>query len=111
MKRFLEVNPGLPSRFPRIVEFEDYSSEELAEIYRRFVQQSGRTLAADAESRLMTLVDELYNSRDRTFGNGRAMRNIFEHTLELQGTRLAQLDLTSCSDEQLHEIIAEDIAQ
>jgi hypothetical protein len=41
MNRFLTSNPGLASRFNRTIEFEDYSPEELLEIFEAMVGDGG----------------------------------------------------------------------
>src|SRR5215813_13920410 len=47
MRRFLESNPGLRSRFSREITFPDYSTEELIEIFARFASDAEYTLADD----------------------------------------------------------------
>jgi AAA lid domain len=46
-------------------------------------------------------------NRDKNFGNGRAMRNIFEKTLEIQANRLALIP--SITDNMLETILPEDL--
>ena len=48
MRRFLESNPGLRSRFSREIDFPDYSTEDLVEIFSRFAAESEYTLGEGA---------------------------------------------------------------
>src|SRR5207247_10452067 len=43
MRRFLESNPGLRSRFSREITFPDYSEDELVAIFRRFASEAEYT--------------------------------------------------------------------
>ena len=52
MDHFLSLNPGLESRFPIIIEFPDYSVEQLMEIARRMVKNREYILSSDAERKL-----------------------------------------------------------
>lgn len=81
MKEFLATNPGLPSRFPErnIVEFPDYTPSELLEILLTRLRDHGLTWAPALESALAQLTAGLYRTRDTTFGNARAMRELAEH--------------------------------
>ena len=56
MRRFLESNPGLRSRFSREIEFPDYSTKDLLEIFGRFVADAQYSLADDAEDTLRTVI-------------------------------------------------------
>ncbi|MGH3924977.1 MAG: AAA family ATPase, partial [Pseudonocardiaceae bacterium] len=81
MKEFLATNPGLPSRFPdrNIVEFPDYAPPELLEILLTRLRGHGLTWTPALESALAQLTAGLYRTRDTTFGNARAMRELAEH--------------------------------
>jgi SpoVK/Ycf46/Vps4 family AAA+-type ATPase len=108
MRRFIESNPGLRSRFTRYYNFEDYEPEELATIFDGFVSKSQHVLNAEAKESFLKLVRELYESRDRGFGNGRLVRTIYEKTTERQADRLAQSG-QELTREALCEIRPEDL--
>lgn len=40
IKEFIDSNPGLQSRFNRYIQFDDYSTEELTEIFKRNLRKS-----------------------------------------------------------------------
>ena len=108
MSRFIESNPGLQSRFTRYFTFEDYQSEELLAIFEKICQSNHYQLDTQTKEVLVTKFTELYNQRDKNFGNGRLVRNLFEKTLEKQANRLAQL--SDINREQMITILPEDIA-
>jgi len=89
MLRFIESNPGLRSRFSRYYYFDDYTPEELLRIFEIFAKKSQHVLSEAARTKFSALITELHSRRDRTFGNGRLARNIFERVLERQADRLA----------------------
>ena len=76
MRRFLDSNPGLRSRFTRTIDFADYGAPELAAIYRGLAAASGFHLAPEAEGALGAACDAMLRARAETFGNGRAMRTL-----------------------------------
>lgn len=107
MKQFINSNPGLLSRFNRYIRFDDYSPEELMDIYKSSLKKYEYTLSNEAEIEQRKLFDFAVNNKDKNFGNGRYARNIMEKTLENQAMRLASIgDIT---DEMLRTIEAEDI--
>lgn len=107
MNRFLESNPGLKSRFNRYFEFGDYEPEELLQIFERISGAQGLRLSSAARVRLKEILIRLHDARDRRFGNGRLVRNIFEKAIERQASRLARI--SEVTDEKLRTIEAEDI--
>ena len=88
MRRFLDSNPGLRSRFSRTIEFADYNAAELAAIYRGLGGAAGFRLAQGTDDALAEACDGLLRTRAETFGNGRAMRTLWERTREAQATRV-----------------------
>ncbi|MFN5633352.1 MAG: hypothetical protein ACK49D_01640 [Flavobacteriia bacterium] len=50
---------------------------------------------------------ELYNSRTKSFGNGRVVRNLFEKIVENQSNRLASVE-TALTEDDLQTLLAED---
>lgn len=105
MDDFLNINPGLKSRFPNIIEFPDYSTEELLLIAKKMYQEADYILT-DESLEKMKEVFELAR-QDSQFGNGRYVRNVFEKSLRIQSRRLyKESDLTK---DKLMTIDAPDI--
>ncbi len=107
MMDFLGSNPGLESRFTRFLHFPDYSSEELAEIFRRQVWQADYELQAGADEALGTVCTRLRGSTPECFGNARVMRTLFERVTVVQANRLCTGSMVS--REELRAILPSDI--
>nr|WP_278116350.1 AAA family ATPase [Mesorhizobium sp. WSM4875]WIE94757.1 AAA family ATPase [Mesorhizobium sp. WSM4875] len=99
MRRFLVSNPGLASRFTRTLIFEDYSAEELNGIFRELVSHEGFRLTAEAEdaAKLAFIRMEAEQGGEKSFGNARAVRTLWERTREAQALRLAESSLAENS--------------
>jgi SpoVK/Ycf46/Vps4 family AAA+-type ATPase len=81
-------NPGLESRFPKQLHFEDYSKQELFMIFNNMAFTYNYVLGEGAKYKLEILIDQYYN--DGIFNsNARAIRNIFEATTKKQALRLS----------------------
>lgn len=78
MEDFLSSNPGLKSRFTHTFMFEDYIPEELLEILNKLVQNEEFTLESEATEAITKYFMKLYRAKDKTFGNARLVRKIFE---------------------------------
>lgn len=107
MKKFLESNPGLKSRFNKNIFFEDYSEDELFEIFYLSCNKYGMWLTEEAKSTLKNYLHKLCQNKPENFANGREMRNIFEQTYTNQANRLAEIE--DISDEELNEIVVDDL--
>ncbi|MGZ8242734.1 AAA family ATPase [Methylomagnum sp.] len=90
MARFIQSNPGLRSRFNRVLNFEDYAPNELYKIFQALCHDAGYKLTNTATSKIRKVVTDAYKSKDPYFGNAREIRNIFERTLINHANRLAQ---------------------
>ena len=107
MERLLHSNPGLSSRFSRNLEFVDYTSLELAQIFGLMCQKNQYTLTSLTRAKIMLGLDYLHIQRDRFFGNGRTVRNIFEQAIRQMANRIA--DIAELSVEQLTVLEPQDI--
>ncbi|HOP62486.1 MAG TPA: AAA family ATPase [Spirochaetota bacterium] len=109
MERFINANPGLKSRFSRYFYFDHYNPDELMAIFNIFSGDVKFVLEDDAVKKTEELFRHFYDRRDRSFGNGRFARNVFEKIVQNQADRLSSLD--ELSDELLCGITSGDIPE
>jgi stage V sporulation protein K len=107
MDDFIHSNPGLESRFNRYLHFEDYTADEMCDIFAMQLEKNKYTLNDDARAAVRSYI-EAANTHSISFGNARGVRNIFERTLVAQSNRLAAAE--NITVEALMAITAEDIA-
>ena len=98
IKKFVNSNPGLSSRFNRYIEFPDYSEDELAEIFKSLLSKYDYSMDYDAEVAMKKCIANAVQEKDSHFGNGRFVRNLFEKVIERQANRLASLSDLSKAD-------------
>lgn len=107
MKRFIDSNPGLQSRFNRYIDFPDYSETELLQIFKKNCDQYDYHLNSESETKLKEYLSTVVTQKDTNFGNARFVRNLFEKTIENQARRLAEDQVLT--DKELTEILPVDI--
>jgi len=107
MARLLGSNPGLQSRFSRHLAFADYAPLDLARIFGQMCQKSHYHLCPATRAKTMLGLSRLYQQRDRRFGNGRAVRNLFEHVIRRHANRVAAV--SDLSIDQLATLDPEDV--
>ncbi len=93
MEAFLKANPGLSSRFDKILKFEDYNAEELYEIATQMIDKEGLVLENDASEHLKKYFAFIYTFRDKYFGNARTIRQIISAVITKQNVRLSKEDM------------------
>lgn len=86
MDEFLDLNPGLRSRIPKHIMFEDYTPEEMVSIFRELTSKNGRFLAPDTNDLLKELLRQASMGLD--FGNARGVRRVFNEVENAQKDRL-----------------------
>ncbi|MGH3374871.1 MAG: AAA family ATPase, partial [Actinoallomurus sp.] len=87
MRKFLVTNPGLASRFSRVVEFADYSPADLVTIVEGQCRAHDYKMEFETRAALVTYFENM--PRDDAFGNGRSARKVFEEMAGRQAYRLA----------------------
>lgn len=108
MKEFLDINPGLSSRIPREIRFEDYSSDELFAIIELMISRKQYQLKGDCKHKLYQHLSEL--ERDSYFGNARYVRKLVDHIILYQAQRVINMeDSQLTSLENLSLVTLEDI--
>ncbi|MBQ4232874.1 MAG: AAA family ATPase [Lachnospiraceae bacterium] len=92
MEEFMDSNPGLRSRFSKVLVFEDYNADELIEILKSMCKKQDYTLSKEA----LNVAKEFFNKRvaDKpdTFANARDVRNYLEKAITNQATRIVSIE-------------------
>ncbi|MCI6647299.1 MAG: type VII secretion protein, partial [Oscillospiraceae bacterium] len=70
-------------------------------LYAIFLSQcsrNGYSLSPESEEKAKALFNDLYDNRDENFGNGRAVRNLFEDMVVRQSNRVAAMEAPTRED-------------
>ena len=109
METFLKANPGLNSRFDKILHFEDYLPSDLLEISMLMLQEKGLVTTPEAEERLKDYFIYTYDRRDKFFGNARTVRSIVDEAIKNQNLRLSAMPIEERNDLNINLLTAEDV--
>ena len=107
MEEFIHSNPGLESRFNRYIFFDDYTGEELMDIFRLRCKKNSYKLDEEAERFAIEMFNRLYAQRDENFGNAREVRNFFENCVAVHSDRIAPME--NPTDEEITTFKKEDL--
>lgn len=79
MQDFLNLNSGIVSRIGYTVEFEDYTVDELWQIFNQMMTKAGFIVSKEAEEKVRKVIEE--NKGTKNFGNARFVRNVYEKSI------------------------------
>jgi stage V sporulation protein K len=109
MEQFLGTNPGLPSRFPIQVDFEDYNIDQLIQISELMAKEREYVLLPQAVTRLKQHLAEEKAESWQIFSNARYVRNLLEKSIRHQAVRLLNHYTNVPSKQELMTIRPEDL--
>ena len=111
METFLNVNPGLASRFSHKMHIDDYNEDELLAIYKKMAAKDNYKLSPEAEFKLMDVICRMVVSKNESFGNAREMRNMLDATIQQLSMRVSNLPQDAVTQETYQLIMPEDIKE
>ena len=111
MKRFLESNPGLSSRFDRTLFFDDYNAEQLYDIAIRMLSSNSIKPDGKAREHLKAYLEFQYKTRNQYFGNARSVRKLIEEAIKNQHLRLAKVETEQRTIDMIQELTYEDVEE
>ncbi|MGO0122215.1 AAA family ATPase [Desulfothermobacter acidiphilus] len=88
-RKLFELNPGLKSRIAFVIEFPDYSPEELVEIAKKYAASRGWSLGEGAEEELLARFQQVRAAVGQ-LGNGRYARKVVEEAERRAAVRIAR---------------------
>ena len=110
MHDFIDSNPGLKSRFTQTIRFDDYTPDELTQIFINLASAKKFIVDDETQAAIHRQFEALYLRRDKNFGNAREARRIFDQAVERQSQRLMELVGTpDFNDNDMYRIIPADV--
>lgn len=105
MKEFLEINSNLVAKIGEIIEFKDYTNEELLQIFMKEVQKIEFEVIDDAKEEILRVIE--INRNTKKFGNAKFVLNLLKKTLMTHARRFKNIEC----DNELKIITKEDIPE
>jgi len=93
LKKLLSNNPGLQSRFPHEICFENFTPDDCVELAQRRLRKNGYTWDDEAMKRIRNLAEEAIASQGAHFGNGRWVENLTQQAIQNMKLRVVRSDL------------------
>ena len=108
MSQFINSNPGLKSRFKKVIHFEDYNAQQLCNIFYKLTESDEYTVDDDAKEVLSRHFEKVYRTKGSRFGNGRDVRNLYQDVLTKHVVRVSgenDMDSDNISKEDVEAAI------
>ena len=109
MEEFLQMNPGLASRFTHKLHIDDYNEDELLAIFKQMAQKDQYTLSPTAEFKALDTIYKMVLGKDESWGNAREMRNLLDATIQRLSLRVSKMPPDQVTKETYQIILPEDI--
>ena len=106
MEEFLDSNSGLRSRLSKVIEFPDYTLDELVQIFRSDMTHRGYMLEY-SEEMIRSLMEKEMQKRD--FGNARGVRNLADRVIAKHNERINGMDFSQLKNEDFVTVKDEDL--
>ncbi len=110
MNAFINSNPGLKSRFTHFFNFDDYTPDELLDIFKLISSKEEYTIKDGALDQLKKQFINLYRKRDKSFGNARLVKNYFNEAKIHLSKRYLKMPVVKRTKEAMTTIYEEDIS-
>jgi len=104
MRKFIETNPGLASRFTKTIDFPSYEPAELVAILRGMAKSQKYELPAELDRKLKPWIEA--ERKRANWGNAREMRTLLEQAREAQAMRIARNPGADLTKIELEDIAA-----
>ena len=111
MEQFFESNPGLKSRFNSFIFFEDYSIDELVEIFKNICEESDYSVDEVMIEKVRLWLQNKLDEKNGNFANGRVVRNLFDDITMNQAKRLVRDAHEELDKNLLEKLLPEDVPE
>ncbi|MCI6019230.1 MAG: AAA family ATPase [Clostridiales bacterium] len=103
MSQFINSNPGLKSRFKKVLHFDDYNAEQLCKIFYKFTESDEYSVDDAGKEILTRHFEKVYRNKGSKFGNARDVRNFYQdvltkHVVRVSGESGVNSDIISKED-------------
>lgn len=109
MEQLLNRNAGLRSRVGFVVEFPEYTEDELMEIVELRLEENRRLLTDSSRYRVRQILHATMEQPN--FGNGRFARSLVEKAMLRQASRVMSIPVEQVTDEDIRYLTAEDFGE
>jgi SpoVK/Ycf46/Vps4 family AAA+-type ATPase len=109
MHKFVEMNPGLKSRFDKTYSFKDYTAEQLLVIAQNLFKKEDLIPNEEALAHLNAYFTALLTAKDKFFGNARTVRQTVADCVMKQNLRMASIPGNERKVEDLTRLTLDDV--
>ena len=103
MEKFIKFNPGLKSRIGYTIKFDDYTSQELIDIFKQLVKKNNLKITDEALKKVESIIETSKKVED--FGNARYINQIYQDILIEHSRNVENIE----NDENIMGITEDDI--